>query len=129
MRFRSVAFSKPVVALPDDEGGDDAGKRARREKARAAAWRQAQDTDDSKGSRRGGDEVADRSKSFLDAKGKRKVAFIKKDVSTSASGASAAGGAAFRRQRLGTPAAAAGRRTAPALRSLPSLAITARCAR
>lgn len=85
VRFRSVAFSKPVVSLPDDD--DDAkaeGKRARREKNRAAAWRDAQEVDgEKKGSRRGEDEFADKSKSYLDAKGKRKVAFIKKDVSAS----------------------------------------------
>lgn len=83
VRFRSVAFSKPVVALPDDdEDAKGEGKRARREKARAAAWRNAQDADEGRGTRRGEDDVVDKSKSFLDAKGKRKVAFIKKDVST-----------------------------------------------
>lgn len=81
VRFRSVAFSKPTVALPDDDEKDGEGKRARREKARAAAWRDAQGADEGRGTRRGEDDVVDKSKSFLDAKGKRKVAFIKKDVS------------------------------------------------
>jgi nucleolar protein 12 len=50
-----------------------------REKRRAAAWRAEQDKLES------GDkheiEAADKAKSFIDAKGKRKVAFIKKEVS------------------------------------------------
>jgi ribosomal protein S25 len=50
-----------------------------REKRRAAAWRAEQDKLES------GDkheiEAADKAKTFIDAKGKRKVAFIKKEVS------------------------------------------------
>jgi nucleolar protein 12 len=58
---------------------DSKEKNMNREKRRAAAWRAEQDKLES------GDqaeiESADKAKSFIDAKGKRKVAFIKKDVS------------------------------------------------
>lgn len=50
-----------------------------REKLRASAWRAEQDKLES-GDKRDQEE-ADKAKSFIDAKGKRKVAFIKKDVS------------------------------------------------
>lgn len=46
---------------------------------RIAAWRAEQDKLESGDKRE--QEEADKAKSFIDAKGKRKVAFIKKDVS------------------------------------------------
>jgi nucleolar protein 12 len=57
---------------------DSKEKNMNREKRRAAAWRAEQDKLES------GDKheiAADKAKTFIDAKGKRKVAFIKKDVS------------------------------------------------
>jgi len=50
-----------------------------REKRRAAAWRAEQDKLES--GNKDEIEAADKAKTFIDAKGKRKVAFIKKDVS------------------------------------------------
>ncbi|WVR03809.1 hypothetical protein IAU60_000805 [Kwoniella sp. DSM 27419] len=82
VRFRSVAFATPTAALPTDDPEKDANQRARREKDRAAAWRAQQEAGGQrKRSRkdRDDDDGPDRSKVFIDAKGKRKVAFIKKD--------------------------------------------------
>ncbi|KAL1406412.1 Nucleolar protein 12 [Vanrija albida] len=81
VRFRSVAFAAPTAALPGEDDEKEKTKRVQREKERAAAWREAQEgsTTGKAGNRRGDDEVTDKSKSFLDSKGKRKVAFIKKD--------------------------------------------------
>lgn len=78
IRFRSVAFAAPTAALPDDEEGGE-GKRAKREIERARKWKEEQEL-----LKEGGKEAeeVDPSKSYLDTKGKRKVAFIKKDVST-----------------------------------------------
>lgn len=90
VRFRSVAFSAPTSGpdpsekKPDaEEEAKEASRREAREKERAAAWKatQAGSSVGGRGNRRGDDEVTDKSKSFLDNKGKRKVAFIKKDVS------------------------------------------------
>lgn len=83
VRFRSVAFAAPTAALPGEDDEKEKTKRVQREQERAAAWREAQEgsTTGKAGNRRGDDEVVDKSKSFLDSKGKRKVAFIKKDVS------------------------------------------------
>lgn len=88
IRFRSVAFGTPTSALPGDGDKEkeekEATKRAEREKERAEKWRATQTAEGSttggKGNKRGDDEVLDKSKSFLDTKGKRKVAFIKGDV-------------------------------------------------
>lgn len=78
IRFRSVAFAAPTAALPDDEEGGE-GKRQKREMERARKWKEEQEV-----LKEGGKEAeeVDASKSYLDTKGKRKVAFIKKDVST-----------------------------------------------
>lgn len=92
VRFRSVAFAAPTAALPghEKEAEDkdkEATKRAEREKQRAAEWRATQaggSTTGAAGNRRGDDEVVDKSKSFLDSKGKRKVAFIKHDFHSDA---------------------------------------------
>lgn len=73
LRFRSVAFATPTAALPTEDPEKDANQRAKREKERAAAWKAKQNTD-------GEDAELDKAKVFIDAKGKRKVAFIKKDV-------------------------------------------------
>lgn len=80
-RFRSVPFATPTAALPEDPDAADAEgvKRQKREKERAKAWREQQDILE-RGEEREKEEV-DTSKSFIDTKGKRKVAFIKKDVS------------------------------------------------
>ena len=80
-RIRSIPFATPTAALPTEGDDDDATsrKRAKREKERAAAWRSVQDVLEY-GDKREKEEV-DTSKTFIDAKGKRKVAFIKKDVS------------------------------------------------
>jgi nucleolar protein 12 len=77
IRFRSVAFAAPTAALPDDEEGGE-GKRQKRELERARKWKEEQEI-----LKEGGKEAeeVDPSKSYLDTKGKRKVAFIKKDVS------------------------------------------------
>ncbi|OXG50468.1 nucleolar protein 12 [Cryptococcus neoformans c8] len=72
LRFRSVAFATPTAALPTEDPEKDANQRAKREKERAAAWKAKQNTD-------GEDAELDKAKVFIDAKGKRKVAFIKKD--------------------------------------------------
>ncbi|WVF65790.1 hypothetical protein IAT40_000524 [Kwoniella sp. CBS 6097] len=80
VRFRSVAFASATSALPTDDPEKDANQRARREKERTAAWRAQQDSDGKpRGKGKGGDEDGDTHKVFIDAKGKRKVAFIKKD--------------------------------------------------
>ncbi len=81
VRFRSVPFATPTAALPSDEPGKDDGerKRVKREKERASAWRAQQDVLEG-GDKRALEEV-DRAQTFIDSKGKRKVAFIKKDVS------------------------------------------------
>jgi len=85
IRFRSVAFSTPTSGNPaGDLDEKEANKRAKREKERAAQWRATQaegSTTGGAGNRRGDDEVVDKSKSFIDSKGKRKVAFIKGEVS------------------------------------------------
>lgn len=73
LRFRSVAFATPTAALPTEDPEKDANQRAKREKERAAAWKAKQNAD-------GEDAELDKAKVFIDAKGKRKVAFIKKDV-------------------------------------------------
>ncbi|KGB78310.1 nucleolar protein 12 [Cryptococcus deuterogattii R265] len=72
LRFRSVAFATPTAALPTEDPEKDANQRAKREKERAAAWKAKQNAD-------GEDAELDKAKVFIDAKGKRKVAFIKKD--------------------------------------------------
>ncbi|OCF43374.1 nucleolar protein 12 [Kwoniella heveanensis CBS 569] len=80
VRFRSVAFASATSALPTDDPEKDANQRARREKERTAAWRAQQDSEGKpRGKGKGGDEDGDTHKVFIDAKGKRKVAFIKKD--------------------------------------------------
>ncbi|KAL7422726.1 Nucleolar protein 12 [Cryptotrichosporon argae] len=81
VRFRSVAFATPTAALPSDDPERDASRRTRKEKERAAAWR-AQQATGANGvavGRKTGEEGAETPKVFLDAKGKRKVAFIKGD--------------------------------------------------
>ncbi|CAK9781236.1 hypothetical protein CC85DRAFT_266311 [Cutaneotrichosporon oleaginosum] len=92
VRFRSVAFSTPTSAdltgeakTKEDEA-KEASRREAREKERAAAWKasQAGSSVGGRGNKRGDDEVTDKSKSFLDKKGKRKVAFIKKDFHSEA---------------------------------------------
>lgn len=70
-----MAFAAPTNGTADEE---DDGKRAKREQERAAAWRATQDVLEGEDKR--AKEEADSSKTFLDAKGKRKVAFIKKEV-------------------------------------------------
>ncbi|TYJ51791.1 hypothetical protein B9479_007623 [Cryptococcus floricola] len=70
VRFRSVAFATPTDSVPTEDPEKDAISRAKREKLRTAAWRKKDDKDD---------EAVDEHKVFIDAKGKRKVAFIKKD--------------------------------------------------
>lgn len=77
VRFRSVAFAAPTAALPDDEEGQE-GKRQKREMERARRWKEEQEV-----LKEGGKEAeeVDPTKSYLDNKGKRKVAFIKKEVS------------------------------------------------
>jgi nucleolar protein 12 len=76
IRFRSIPFAKPTAGLGEE--GDEEGKRLKREKERARVWREGQEV------LKGGDEKAkeevDKSKSYIDSKGKRKVAFIKKEV-------------------------------------------------
>lgn len=79
IRFRSVPFASATAALPSDDPEKDEGKRAKREKERAAAWKAQQDGLEG-GGKRALEEV-DRAKTYMDSKGKRKVAFIKKDVS------------------------------------------------
>ena len=72
-RLRSLPFAAPTTARPKPADGEEATtSRAEREKERTAAWKQSR-----------GDDVEGEaeSKVFLDAKGKRKVAFITKDVS------------------------------------------------
>lgn len=79
IRFRSIPFATQTDSVPDATDEDDKNKRNNREKLRAAAWRAEQDKLES-GDKRDQEE-ADKAKTFIDAKGKRKVAFIKKDVS------------------------------------------------
>jgi nucleolar protein 12 len=93
VRFRSVAFSTPTSGADptgekkaDADEEKEASRREAREKERAATWKasQAGSSVGGRGNRRGDDEVTDKSKSFLDKKGKRKVAFIKKDFHSEA---------------------------------------------
>ncbi|WWC68629.1 uncharacterized protein I206_102560 [Kwoniella pini CBS 10737] len=80
VRFRSVPFAAPTAALPTDDIEKDATQRVKREKERAAAWRaQNEGVELPTKKSRGGDEEPEQGKIFLDSKGKRKVAFIKKD--------------------------------------------------
>ncbi|WWC60308.1 uncharacterized protein I303_102878 [Kwoniella dejecticola CBS 10117] len=80
VRFRSVPFAAPTASLPTDDPEKDATQRVKREKERAAAWRAQNEGLDVPSKRsRGGDEEPEQGKIFLDSKGKRKVAFIKKD--------------------------------------------------
>lgn len=83
-RFRSVAFAAPTAPEVGDE--EEKGRREKRERERAKAWRESQEgsTTGTRGNQRGDDEVVDRSKSFIDSKGKRKVAFIKKEFHSEA---------------------------------------------
>ena len=78
IRFRSIPFARATTALPSDDPEKDDGKRVKRERERAAAWKAQQDILQS-GDKRALEDV-DRAKSFIDSKAKRKVAFIKKDV-------------------------------------------------
>ncbi|CAD6568071.1 MAG: hypothetical protein TREMPRED_004251 [Tremellales sp. Tagirdzhanova-0007] len=77
IRFRSVPFASATSGIASDEPEKDEAKRTKREKERAAAWRVQQEVLES-GDKRAEEEV-DRAKTFIDSKGKRKVAFIKKD--------------------------------------------------
>ena len=80
-RFRSVPFAAPTTARPIPAGEKSNGRGSKEiggsvgsnshGKQRAAAWR----------AEAGDGEGKDDSKVWLDSKGKRKVAFIKKDVS------------------------------------------------
>ncbi|WVQ64918.1 uncharacterized protein L199_003088 [Kwoniella botswanensis] len=80
VRFRSVPFAAPTASLPTDDPEKDATQRAKREKERTAAWRAQHEGSDLPIRRsRGDDEEPEQGKVFLDSKGKRKVAFIKKD--------------------------------------------------
>ncbi|ORX36528.1 hypothetical protein BD324DRAFT_629236 [Kockovaella imperatae] len=83
VRFRSVPFATPTTARPlaekDKAGKDQASSnpsnsRQEREKQRAAAWRGEAGAETGPGAE----------KVFLDSKGKRKVAFIKKEFHASA---------------------------------------------
>lgn len=89
VRFRSVSFATPTAALPghEDESPAAATRRVEREKERVAQWKATQasgSTTGGAGNRRGDDEVVDKSKSFLDSKGKRRVAFIKHEFHSDA---------------------------------------------
>ncbi|KAK4684135.1 nucleolar protein 12, partial [Tremellales sp. Uapishka_1] len=79
IRFRSVAFAQPTAEMPSEDPEKDEARRVKREKERAAAWRANQEDGDDKDKKKDKDEVVDQPKSYMDAKGKRKVAFIKKD--------------------------------------------------
>lgn len=92
VRFRSVAFSAPTAGPADsgaaagsekEKAAEEESRRQAREKERVEQWKASQSgsTVGGRGNRRGDDEVVDKSKSYLDKSGKRKVAFIKKDVS------------------------------------------------
>ena len=77
-RLRSVPFATPTSGGAETE--EDGQKRMKREKERAKAWRDQQEvlkTGDKKEK-----EELDTSSTFIDSKGKRKVAFIKKEVSS-----------------------------------------------
>lgn len=76
IRFRSIPFKTPTAGVPGED--EDGGKRKRRDINRASAWRSEREKIEQGGRAA---EEADTSKTFLDVKGKRKVAFIKKDVS------------------------------------------------
>ncbi|WRT65707.1 uncharacterized protein IL334_002654 [Kwoniella shivajii] len=81
VRFRSVPFAAPTSSLPTDDPEKDATQRAKREKERAATWRAQLEDPEAPVTRRKqlADEEWEQGKIFLDSKGKRKVAFIKKD--------------------------------------------------
>lgn len=78
-RLRSVPFATPTTGTGADDEAEGA-KRAKREKERAQAWRTQQDV--LKHGDKKDKEELDTSESFIDSKGKRKVAFIKKEVSS-----------------------------------------------
>jgi nucleolar protein 12 len=73
-----VPLATPTEALPGEDSEKDANKREKREKERVAAWRAQRDALEAGGRAA---EEADNAQTFIDSKGKRKVAFIKKDVS------------------------------------------------
>lgn len=75
-----MPFATPTAASVDTE--EEGQRRAKREKERARAWKDQQELLKSGGKR--DKEELDTSKTYIDAKGKRRVAFIKKEVSCTA---------------------------------------------
>jgi nucleolar protein 12 len=75
--LRSVPFAAPTAASADTE--EEGQRRAKREKERARAWKEQQELLKT-GDKRVKEDL-DTSKTYIDAKGKRRVAFIKKEVS------------------------------------------------
>jgi nucleolar protein 12 len=87
VRFRSIAFQSPTSKLPDDEGAAASKKKPadkdgrQHDKERAASWRAVQDKDEVT--------LAQDAKKFLSAEAKKKIAFIKGELHTSAQTANA----------------------------------------
>jgi nucleolar protein 12 len=92
VRFRSIAFSAPTAqkeVTEGAEGGSEESARVQREKERAGRWREEEDEDEGRKRRRldrereeeGEDKVT---KVFFRPGEKRKVAFLKGEVSRSA---------------------------------------------
>ncbi|WVQ79101.1 hypothetical protein IAT38_001195 [Cryptococcus sp. DSM 104549] len=84
VRFRSVPFAAPTAALPTDDPEKDENQRVKREKERAAAWREQKDKEEAGAAKPKSkqEEEEEKAQVYIDSKGKRKVAFIKKDFHT-----------------------------------------------
>lgn len=80
-RFRSVAFSKPTEELPAQDAKEEENRAKARQKERAKSWREEIMISKEGGAGKGGEAEMDKGKSYLTPGEKRKVAFIKKDVS------------------------------------------------
>lgn len=97
IRFRSIAFATPTSHIAEDAeeaDSEEANRREKREKERAAAWREEQEQEDAAGlgraaAKRGGQVPRQEDEETLKSQGrvffqpgeKRKVAFIKREVS------------------------------------------------
>lgn len=78
-RFRSAAFANTTEELPAENEEKEAQRSANRARERTRAWREEEER---KGVKDDGEAVLDAKKTFMTPEEKKRVAFIKKDVST-----------------------------------------------
>lgn len=77
-RFRSAAFANTTEELPAENEEKEAQRSANRARERTRAWREEEER---KGVKDDGAAVLDAKKTFMTPEEKKRVAFIKKDVS------------------------------------------------